>query len=103
MEGQGKNIPTISGSSAMMDMSGEDLADNRSGSVDMGSTRSIPVVREQYCMCTPKTRLEKRLFITLVTLLVVIISLLVIIIILATRDMDDKEVKKLVKALTSKF
>jgi uncharacterized membrane protein len=54
-------------------------------------------------MCTPKTRLEKRLFITLVTLLVVIISLLVIIIILATKDMDDKEVQKIVKALAPKF
>lgn len=102
MERQGKNIPTISGSSAVTIESGKHLADDRNDSVDMGSTSSIPVVREQYCMCTPKTRLEKRLVITVMTLTVLIISLLVIIIILATSDMDNK-VPSLLKALTPKF
>jgi len=54
-------------------------------------------------MCTPKTRLEKSLVIAVVTLVVVIILLLVIIIVLATRDMNDQQVEKLVKALTPKF
>lgn len=83
--------------------SGEDLADNKSGSVDMGSTRSIPVMREQYCMCSPKTRLEKILAIIVVTLILVIIALLVIIIVLATRDMEDGQFRKFVGALTPNF
>ena len=61
------------------------------------------VVREQYCMCAPKTRLEKRLVITVVTLVVVIIVLLVIIIVLAGRAVDRQAMQRLVTALTPKF
>lgn len=98
MEGQGRNIATIYGSSAGMTESRDGLADNKTGNAIRGSTRSIPVVREQYCLCTPTTRLEKRLVITVLTLVVVIILLLVLIIVLATRD---EEVKKLARSFIS--
>jgi hypothetical protein len=62
------------------------------------------VVREQYCMCTPTTKLEKILVITVVTLAVIIILLLAaIIVLLATRDGDGPEIRRLVGALTPKF
>jgi hypothetical protein len=63
------------------------------------------VVREQYCMCTPTTKLEKRLVITVATLAVVITLLLVVIIVLlaTTRDGEDPGLKKIVRALTPNF
>lgn len=98
MEGRGQTLATIYGSSAGTADSGEGLADNK-----RGGTRSTPVVREQYCVCNPTTRLEKRLVITVVTLAVVIILLIVVVIVLVTRDPDDQIMGKVVAALTSKF
>jgi hypothetical protein len=42
MEGQGRNIATIYGSSAGMTESRDGLADNKTGNAIRGSTRSIP-------------------------------------------------------------
>lgn len=61
------------------------------------------VVREQYCVCTPTTRLEKRLVITVVMLVVLVILLLVTIIVLAMRDEDGRNLQRVVAALTPKF
>jgi hypothetical protein len=57
------------------------------------------VVREQYCLCKPTTRLEKRLIIVVVTLSVIIVLLIIAISILADRE-RARNFKELVKALT---
>jgi len=62
------------------------------------------VEREQYCMCTPTTQLEKRLYITVVALAVVIIVLVVIVIVLgAARSMDGDQMQRIIAALTPSF
>jgi hypothetical protein len=58
---------------------------------------------KQYCICTPKSRLEKRLVITVVILVVVIILLLVTVIVLAVRSVDGQELQRFVAALAPKF
>jgi hypothetical protein len=51
-------------------------------------------------MCTPKTQLEKRLVITVVTLVVVIILLLVTVFVLAAKMVDSQNLQRFVAALT---
>ncbi|XP_069699684.1 uncharacterized protein [Periplaneta americana] len=101
MYGQRKMIPTIYNPNEAI-QSREMLAINGFSNVPSGSNRSLPVVREQYCMCTPTTRLEKRLTMAVVVLIVVVVILLVGISILADR-LTDGDLKNVVKTLTRKL
>jgi cell division protein FtsL len=59
------------------------------------------VVREQYCLCSPKTRLEKVLIIVVVTLVLIIILLVVAVGVLAGTKKGD--LARVVHALTPKI
>jgi hypothetical protein len=60
------------------------------------------VVREQYCLCSPSTKLEKRLIIVVVTLVVIILVLTIFISILAEKD-KGHNLKEALRALFSKM
>jgi hypothetical protein len=60
------------------------------------------VVREQYCLCTPTTRLEKILVIVVVILALIIVLLIIAISVLGDRE-RGRNVKEVVQALTPKI
>lgn len=60
------------------------------------------VVREQYCQCSPTTKLEKRLVIVVVILAVVIVLLLTAMSVLADRE-RTRNVKDIMKSLLPTF
>jgi uncharacterized membrane protein (DUF106 family) len=60
------------------------------------------VVREQYCQCSPTTKLEKRLIIVVVILAVVTLLLLIAMSVLADRE-RTRNVTDVMKVLVPKF
>jgi hypothetical protein len=60
------------------------------------------VVREQYCQCSPTTRLEKRLAIAVAILLVVVVLLVVATSVLAHRE-GTRNVTDIMKSLLPTF
>jgi uncharacterized membrane protein (DUF106 family) len=60
------------------------------------------VVREQYCQCSPTTKLEKRLVIVVVILALVTVLLLIAMSVLADRE-RSRNVTDIMKSLLPKF
>jgi hypothetical protein len=60
------------------------------------------VVREQYCQCSPSTKLEKRLAIVVAILVLVVVLLVVAISVLADRE-TTRNVRGVIKSLLPTF
>jgi hypothetical protein len=60
------------------------------------------VVREQYCQCSPTTKLEKRLVIVVLILALAVVLLVIAISLLADRE-GTRDVKDIMKSLLNTF
>ncbi|XP_021931808.1 uncharacterized protein LOC110835656 [Zootermopsis nevadensis] len=103
MPGQNKELSTIYGSQVGKTESFEVMADMRNGNVSMGSSGSLPVYREHYCICTPKTQLEKTLIIVVVVLALITVVLIIVISVLAGDKEKARSLREVVQALSPKI
>ncbi|XP_049807171.1 uncharacterized protein LOC126249550 [Schistocerca nitens] len=72
------------------------------GSMQMGSAGNISqvstVVQEQYCMCRPRTKLERRLVLVVAALGLLVVGLLIGLVLALARHSPDVDCKDVIAA-----